>query len=286
MAVQVTGQQPKPVPQGKSSGCGCLSFIVVLAIAAAGVGIFFGVRDANDAFDGIGDVFDSDPDFDDERFDGPRVELDPVEPGSVVRQQLGDDEVGVHPIEGVTGTVTFRAFGNGSFDPFIRVVAADGDVLDEDDDGGDSRDSLLTIDLSDEPGAELLVTNFNGAPGPYTLIVLDGDGTVLPDEGAELELGARTPGLIVQAGDAVAHPFTGTGAPVSITVEQVDSFDPVVTVFDAAGNQLATNDDFSTETERDARVDLTIPAGTTVSVEVSGFGSSVGPYVVTVDPTG
>jgi hypothetical protein len=49
---------------------------------------------------------------------------------------------------------------------------------------------------------------------------------------------------------------------------------------------VARNDDFSSETGRDARVDLTVAAGAQVTVQVSGFGSSTGPYVVTVTAAG
>ena len=54
----------------------------------------------------------------------------------------------------------------------------------------------------------------------------------------------------------------------------------------AAGTLLARNDDFGAETGRDARVDLTVAAGVEVTVEVSGFGSTAGPYLVTVEPVG
>ena len=67
--------------------------------------------------------------------------------------------------------------GDDSFDPFIRVESADGDALGEDDDGGDSTDSLLTIDLSDEPGAVLLVREFGEEAGTYTVVVLEGTGS-------------------------------------------------------------------------------------------------------------
>lgn len=272
----------RPVPQGGSSGCGCLSFIVLIAVAAAGVGIFFGIRDADDAFDGVRDVFEDSP-FDDDDFDGDRTDMPPVTSGAALPlQELGDGEVGVHPLEGATGTVTIRVIGDDSFDPFIRVESADGDALGEDDDGGDSTDSLLTIDLSDEPGAVLLVREFGEEAGTYTVVVLEGTGSAPPRTGDELAVGEPTGGIILDAGQQVSHPFTGTGAPVSISVSSVAGFDPVVTVFDATGNQLATNDDFSTETGRDARVDLTVAAGAQVTVQVSGFGSSTGPYLVTV----
>ena len=274
----------KPVPQGGNSGCGCIGFLVVLVFAAAGVGIFLGFRDAGDTIDGVRDAFDDATDFSDEGFDGDRVDMPAVAVDApAMLQELGTGEVGVHPLDGVTGTVTIRAFGIESFDPFIRVESADGDVLDEDDDGGDGTDALLTIDLTGEPGAVVVVREFGGESGTYNLLVLPGSGTAPTPTGAELTVGTPTGGLIIDAGQVVDHPFVGTGAPVSITVEGITSFDPVVTVLDAAGTELATNDDFDrTNSGSDARVDLTIPAGAQVTVRVSGFGSSEGPYLVTV----
>ena len=223
----------------------------------------------------------------DEGFDGDRVDGPPLAVGGVIEvQTLGTGDVGVHPIEGATGTVTIRAVGLEGFDPFIRVESADGDTLDEDDDGGEGTGSLLTIDLSDEPGAVLLVRHFSGRPGSYSVFVVDGDGSELPTTGSALTVGSPTGGIVGGRDQAVSHPFVGTGAAVSITVAGVSGLDPVVTVLDAAGAQLASNDDFGAETGRDARVDLTVAAGVEITVQVSGFGSTAGPYLVTVEPVG
>jgi hypothetical protein len=279
-------QTAKPVPpQGGCSGGGCVGLIALIAVAAVGFGIFAAAR-GSDVVDDVRDAVDF-PDGSDDGFDGDRVDGAPLAVGSAIEvQTLGTGDVGVHALEGVTGTITIRADGTDGFDPFIRVESADGDTLDEDDDGGEGTSSLLTIDLSDEPGAVLLVRHFAGRPGSYSVFVVDGDGSELPTTGPALTVGSPTGGIVGGRDQAVSHPFVGTGAAVSITVAGISGLDPVVTVVDPAGEQLARNDDFGAETGRDARVDLTVATGVEVTVQVSGFGSTAGPYLVTVEPVG
>jgi hypothetical protein len=279
-------QTAKPVPpQGGCSGGGCVGLIVLVAVAALGVGIFAAAR-GNDVVDDVRDAVDF-PDGSDDRFDGDRVDAPAVAVGAVSEVQTIDSgDVAVHPLGDTTGTVTIQAFGFDGFDPFIRVESGDGEVLGEDDDGGElANDSLLRLDLS-EPGAVLLVEEFGGDPGGYRLLILEGDGAEAPTTGPALTVGSPTGGVVVGRDHSVSHPFVGAGAAVSITVAGISGLDPVVTVFGAAGEQLARNDDFGAETGRDARVDLTVAAGVQVTVEVSGFGSSAGPYLVTVEPVG
>jgi hypothetical protein len=280
----------KPVPpQGGSSGSGCLGVIVLVAVAALGIGIFAAARgsDVADIADDIRDDFDI-PSGSDEGFDGDRVDGPPLVIGLATEvQTLGTGDVAVHRFDGTVGTVTIRAVGLEGFDPFIRVESADGDVLDEDDDGaGAGTDALLTIDLTDEPGAVVLVRHFSGRPGSYTVLAFEGDGTAPVTDGPELAVDAPAGGIVPGRDQVVSHRFVGTGGPVTISVAGVTGLDPIVTVLDAAGAVLARNDDFSAETGRDARVDLTVAAGVEVVVEVSGFGSSSGPYVITVEAAG
>lgn len=258
--------------------------VVLVSVVLLGAGIFFAVGRGSDVVDDVRDAFETGS----SSFDNERESAAPVGPGVGAGElhQLDRLHVAAHPLEG-SGTVTISAFGVDDFDPFIRVLGPDGELLGEDDDGGSGRGSLLTVELDGRPGALLLVRNFAVRDGAYSLAVVQGavaGGD--PGVGAPLAVGAPTGGVLAASGATVAHPFTGTGAGVVITVQGVADLDPIVTVLDAAGTQLARNDDVDASTSRDAQVQLTIAAGQEVAVQVSGFGSSAGPYLVTVEAAG
>ncbi|MFM8933249.1 MAG: PPC domain-containing protein, partial [Gemmataceae bacterium] len=68
---------------------------------------------------------------------------------------------------------------------------------------------------------------------------------------------------------------------VRVSLAGVDGFDPAVTVYDADGRVIAANDDFGGSTN--SRVDVRFNSSEVYFIQVSGFGSSEGAYVLRFD---
>jgi hypothetical protein len=258
------------------SGCGCLNVLVLLALTAGGFGVFAAIRgnDPTDAIDAVEDAIDDlDDQADDGPFGGDRVSGSPASPELPVEQELEEDQVGTHELEGIEGRAHITVSGTGDFDPVLRVIDADGEVLGEDDDGGDDRDARLTLTLPGGPGVQAEVREFSGDAGSYLLITARASAA-----GPELTAGTPVRGVVAADG-AVNHPFTGSGRSITITVQGIDGFDPFLRVLsdDAV---LGEDDDGGDGT--DSRLELSIPEGEQVVVEVSGFGGRAGPYEVLV----
>ncbi|MEE8600398.1 DVUA0089 family protein [Euzebya tangerina] len=104
-----------------------------------------------------------------------------------------------------------------------------------------------------------------------------------------LTVGMQGGGTVEVAGSTTYHTFSlAEETRVRIRANNPfgptsDGLDPVATLFDSDGNQLAENDDEQLGVLTGSVIDATLPAGE-YCLGVSGFGDSTGEYLVAVDP--
>lgn len=216
-------------------------------------------------------------------------------------------------------SVRVEAEGRGGGDPVIDLRNAAGDIIVSDDDSGGNGASRAELDL--EPGTYCLsMTSYDGSP--MTGFVRVGttdqealtDGLGMADDGIEdvsddidpfAGLGATGAGCSdVQNFLADGQPvdgLLGSGISATASVEEVDAWgftlsqstplsilaenpdaDPVITLYDGAGNYLAENDDFD---GLNSRIDMTagLAAGD-YCIEMRALTTDTLPITVSLEP--
>lgn len=166
-----------------------------------------------------------------------------------------------------SGEYRIEAEGRGAGDTVIDLRNAAGDVVASDDDSGGGGASRAEVFL--DPGTYCVsMRSFDGAP--LTGFVRAGridqepltEGLMnMADQGSECDMASAAP---LRLGDTVTNPITSqryytltldTAAAVSLTAEN-ETVDPVLTLYDAAGNWLAENDDYD---GLNSRIDMASP---------------------------
>ncbi len=201
---------------------------------------------------------------------------------------------------GVTYTIHTSAFaGGGAADSYLRLRDASGTLLLEDDDSGEGTFSLISF----TPGASgtyyIDAATFDGLGqssfGTYRLSVAAGitggdqvGGTI--GTAASIALNGSINGRIDTAGDHDFYAITLTAGQtyifrtgwVAATSPDIDT-DTILTLRDASGTQLATNDDAGDEFFSAIRYTATTSG--TYYLDVSGFGNTTGSFNLTAFTT-
>ena len=226
---------------------------------------------------------------------------------------MGNEYVAMFSVSAPT-SVRVEAQGRGGGDPVIDLRDAQGNIVLSDDDSGGDGASRGEMDLS--PGTYCLsMSSFDGAPmtgfvrvgrteqepltaglsiePPLDVPVVDpnftgsGSGTGCFPPGNFLGDGGAIDGFLSGGVSSTAsvNEVNGLGfslsAPQAISITaQNPNADPVITLFDGAGNYLAENDDFD---GLDSRIDMTspLPAGD-YCIEVAALSDNSLPITVTV----
>jgi len=98
--------------------------------------------------------------------------------------------------------------------------------------------------------------------------------------GSPVVVGSVANGHIVGPGHRIRYPLT-VSVPRTVTFYvQGRGLDPTVRVYNAAGGQIGFNDDGGNGL--DSQLMLTLMPGSYI-VEVAGYGSSVGPFTLTIN---
>ena len=195
---------------------------------------------------------------------------------SVIDQAFDRDVF--HFQAGVSGSTLVELSANlGHLDTFVTVLDSFGNVIAFNDDSNISTtNSSLAFEI--EQGKDYFVETrgVGSAVGEYQLHV-----TLVTNLGV---LTTAQPIVVLDtidpAFDRDRFQFQTSVAGLTVVELSADlSFlDTFVTVFDSAGNVIASNDDIELFFNTDSRVTFAAEAGETYSVETRGFGSSVGDY--------
>jgi len=175
-------------------------------------------------------------------------------------------------------------------DPLLRVIGTNGDELARDDDGGDALNAYLEFEAPRTGDFFVEARGFSDlAEGGYRLRARAGDipADITTDITLSAESGDYREGLLSPAGDKDWYAIelgdsqtvriqlmTGGATPVS---------DPLVTVRDSAGAELARDDDSGGSLN--AYLEFTAPSAGRYFIEARGFSDEErGTYVLQVQP--
>ncbi len=225
--------------------------------------------------------------------------------GAAVNGTLTADVYAVdYPITlaaGETIAVTLERV-SGDLDALVVIYDAEGGLLSYNDDavtqvGSDPYNSRITGFTAPAEGtytvrATRLGIEDGATTGAFTLRVEPGQPVSAAD-GGPLQIGGTVTGTLTTTIFAVDYTLTlGPEEPVTITMEAIDTtLDPTLIIYDAAGNELAFNDDALVmvgDFEYNAQiVGFVSRAGGTFTVRATHFlqegGTSVGRFRVRVE---
>ncbi|XOV86948.1 MAG: C13 family peptidase [Pseudomonadota bacterium] len=174
-------------------------------------------------------------------------------------------------------------FTTSDIDTVGRVFNAAGQIILEDDDSGADNGNFFIEEILAPGDYMVSVRAFGGSTGPYVLNYSASTET-LPEDACgsnpatavALGIGSSADCRIGVNGDVDFFIVT-LASDSSVSLFSEGRTDTIGRLFDANGNELATNDD--SDDSGNFRIDLPLPAGDYL-LTVSGYGSSVGGYRV------
>jgi len=171
--------------------------------------------------------------------DAPSIEL-----GAEVVSELGGAvQAAAFVFEGAAGDRVTISLSSEGFDTYLVLVDAQGAELAVDDDGGAGLNSMITgFELPADGTYGVIATSFGGYRGTGTA---EGEFTlsVAGFEVQRIEYSQRVEGELTAEALTQEYVFTGTaGDSVSIFMGS-EEFDTFLFLYDAAGNEIASNDD-------------------------------------------
>ncbi|NWG18642.1 MAG: PPC domain-containing protein [Chloroflexi bacterium] len=204
----------------------------------------------------------------------------------------------VYRFEGRADDTVTITLESDEFDAFLTLLGPDGAELARDDDGAGGQNAGITAFVLPADGAySILVDSYNRiSTGSYRL-TLSGD-SVAPSPAPDATLTpAATPqpvtALPIQAGDSVsgtltreaaaAYTFSGLAGELFTITLTSDDFDAFLTLQDAAGNVLTTDDDRAGNFN--ARIEaFALPADGDYTIIVGSYRSdSAGEFTLTLE---
>lgn len=186
-------------------------------------------------------------------------------------------------------TVTI-AMSSQEFDAYLYLVDANGVVLDQNDDVGNSNNAAITRTL--QPGTYYInASSFDeNETGAYTLRVLTGTGgtggscstTTLAGDiavPATINGALATSDCQFEDGSYADIYRLSNGSSRQVTINMSASFDTYLSLYNSSGQEIAFNDDLGPGTTN-SRIVITIPAGTFYVVANSFDPQVTGTYTL------
>lgn len=213
--------------------------------------------------------------------------------GRVERGHLGDGDpvlksrefADTYEFEGVPGGRAIIDLRSGEFDPYLLVRAPSGAQFDNDDYEGDSKRSLLALDLKESGTYRVIVTSYaEGETGSYSVAINVDAGQATAgriDRSGSLKKGDEK----MKSGEFVdAYEFEGSaGQPVSIDLTS-SAFDTYLILRLPSGEQIE-NDDADDVTGHSS-IEADITQSGTYRVLVTSYGAGeTGDYHLTIAPS-
>lgn len=172
-------------------------------------------------------------------------------------------------------------------DPLVRLQDPNGNVIGQDDDGGQGLNAALTIQPAFTGTYHVVARAFGDATGTYTLTVNDrgfvsDDFADNPGTTGQLALGRSVAGTLELNGDVdwfgitlqarVPYTFDLEGQPTG----QGSLSDPLLSIHDSSGRELARDDDGGSGFN--SRLSFSPPRNATYFLAAQAFGSETGTY--------
>lgn len=226
----------------------------------------------------------------------------PGDPSSTARLQIGqpstsaldfpgdEDWFAVTLQAGTAYTIDMEGqpTGRGTLsDPLVRLQDPNGNIVGQDDDGGEGFNASLTIQPGFSGTYYVVARAFSDATGTYTLTVgdrgqLSDDYADTPATRGQLALGRSVAGNLELNGDVdwfgitlqagMTYTFDLEGEPTG----QGTLSDPLLSIHEASGRELARDDDGGTGFN--SRLTFTPPRNGTYYLAAQAFGSATGTY--------
>jgi serralysin len=206
----------------------------------------------------------------------------------VIIETLGDhDWYRVTLVAGTTYTIQTSSDGSGT-DAFLNLRDAAGTLISSDDDAGDGVNSLITFTATTTGTYYIDAGTYNDdTTGSYHLFVAGLNGEVEPNNtlatAGSLALGGSTSGQINASGDHDLYAINLVAGQTYIfrtaATAATDATDTTLTLRNAVGTQLLTNDDAGEAGFSAIRFTATTTG--TYYLDVAGFGTSTGAYNIT-----
>ncbi|APE28306.1 PPC domain-containing protein [Aurantiacibacter gangjinensis] len=176
----------------------------------------------------------------------------------------------------------------GDFDPVVRVLdARSGDLIAEDDDGGDGLNSRVNVSGENGRRVRIEVDSFDSEwveegesyGGRFNLQLTSRTGAAVGTRA--VTYGARETGTILDSGDENLFTFrAAAGDMIEVALLSEGELDPYLTLRDASGGDILTDDDGGQGFNSYLR--HTFEDAGTYTIVASGFGSSTGDYTLRV----
>jgi len=233
----------------------------------------------------------------------PEASLEPTsEPGGVFASFSGrlTDEflAATYGFEGRAGDVLTFTMLSDDFDAYLTLQGPDGRVVIEDDDSGGGRNASIANYTLLESGSYVLTASSNTRTrtGSFTLnisgasLVLTAIGeqptpepTPIVQSSGEIQLDSVVNGALTDEASTATYTFTTSGAEIVTITVTSNAFDPFVSLLDANGDELASDDDSAGSLN--ARIEsFQLPgAGTYTIVVSSATGATTGDFTLSLN---
>jgi hypothetical protein len=205
-----------------------------------------------------------------------------IEPGGSPREgSIGEEgERDRHAFvaqEGQRLAVAVVAATGSDLDPYVRIYGPDGELLSEDDDGGDSLNSLaaLVVRRGGRHVAEVAAFQ-DRSTGDYAVSVESDE----PPRDGEVVL--EQAGSLAEGADVARFEFEGGEGDDVLVAVNADGggFDPVVTLLDPSGAEIGSDDDGGSG--RNSLLEATLTRSGTYTLEVTEFSHGAGSFQIVV----
>jgi hypothetical protein len=202
--------------------------------------------------------------------------------GDTVEGELNDDALVAHyTFTGQEGDVVSISLVSDDFDSYLVLLDDSGTILDENDDGAGSLNSLINGFVLPADGEYTIeATSFSRfSTGSYTLTVSEGStgpvvsGDTVAQDSGEISIGDAVTGSLNTSTVTTRYTFEAeAGQVVTISLTSED-FDTYVRLLDPSGSELAYDDDSGGNL--DSRIGpFTLPSNGTYTISVESFGGS------------
>ena len=164
-----------------------------------------------------------------------------IELGGVVEGVLGEDG-GIWRFTVTMGQTVVVSAGSDVFDTVVELRAADGEVLERDDDGGAGTDSRLVATLPEQGEYEIVVGAYGDGGGGYTVSVERGEAALLEWDTSlaarPMEVGETVDGVL--GSDRGVWRFWSEGGRTVVVSAVSDAFDTVLELRSVDGEGTGT----------------------------------------------